>query len=552
MALMVILTALVCAACSTSGGGDSDDVYAVAYDKNGATSGTVPYDGNEYAHGDTVTVMGNTGSLAKTGYKYTGWNTMADGTGETYTEDQEFPMGRSQVRFYAKWTANSVATYTVSYNANGATGGNVPVNTTNYEVGQSVTVQGNSGSLVKTDYDFAGWNTAADGSGTSYAAGASFAMGNANVTLYARWTTNITFINTDADLNAVRGNLSGKYKLMADIDLSINYSAGWTPIGTDAAPFTGTFDGNNHTVSNLTISSAGDYQGLFGYASGATIRDLNLTGASVAGGNYVGALAGYSASSTITSCSAAGTSISGTDNVGGLLGYSSGTVAGTSGSSCHTGFTAVTGTENVGGFIGNNNGAVTYCYATGTVTGNYNVGGLIGANSGPVTYSHASPTATVTGTLYTGGLVGVSSPGGPISYCYASNQVVGSGSTFDIGGLVGRNWDAITNCYATGNVSGSFNVGGLVGLLRDPGTVGYCYAAGTASSGCGLIGQLDGTWNNSFFNNANASNSYGTATSLANMQIQATYGGWDFATVWAIDISGVINGGYPYLRNIAP
>jgi len=411
-------------------------------------------------------------------------------------------------------------------------------------------VQGNTEGLVKTDYDLAGWNTKADGSGTSYLVGATFAMGTSNVTLYAKWTTNITFIYTDDNLDEIRGNLSGQYKLMADIDLSTKFSAGWTPIGTDSSPFTGIFDGNNHTVSNLTVSSAADYQGLFGYASGATIKNLNLTGAAVAGGNNVGALAGYSASSTISNCSAAGTSITGTNGVGGLIGYNTGTVTGTAGSYCHTGFATITGTNNVGGFIGNNTAAISYCYVTGAVTGYYTVGGLIGSNSGPVTYSHASTTATVNGAYYTGGLIGVNGSGGPMNYCYASNQVIGSGGTYDTGGLVGRNWDAITNCYATGNVSGSVNVAGLVGLLRNTGSVSYSYATGTASSGCGLIGQLDGTWNNSYFNSANAGNSYGTATSLSAMQLQATYSGWDFSTVWAVN--GAINGGYPYLMNIAP
>ena len=52
---------------------------------------------------------------------------------------------------------------------------------------------GNTGTLVKTGYAFAGWNTQANGTGTSYAAGAPFVMGTANVTLYAVWTANPTY-----------------------------------------------------------------------------------------------------------------------------------------------------------------------------------------------------------------------------------------------------------------------------------------------------------------------------------------------------------------------
>ncbi|MBF0442172.1 MAG: InlB B-repeat-containing protein [Oligoflexales bacterium] len=78
--------------------------------------------------------------------------------------------------------------YTITYDGNGHTGGTVPTDGAAYTVGQSITVLGNSGSLVKTGYVFGGWNTAAiAGSGTTYSPGQSFAMGTANVTLYAVW-----------------------------------------------------------------------------------------------------------------------------------------------------------------------------------------------------------------------------------------------------------------------------------------------------------------------------------------------------------------------------
>ena len=83
----------------------------------------------------------------------------------------------------------SSATYTVTYNGNGNTTGSVPADSTNYEQGQAVTVTGNTGNLVKTNYTFAGWNTAADGSGTTYTQNQTFTMGAANVTLYAKWTS---------------------------------------------------------------------------------------------------------------------------------------------------------------------------------------------------------------------------------------------------------------------------------------------------------------------------------------------------------------------------
>lgn len=78
------------------------------------------------------------------------------------------------------------STFKVTYDGNGNTGGTVPTDATGYSNGASVTVAGNTGSLEKTGYAFAGWNTAADGTGTSYAAGDNFSI-SANTTLYAQW-----------------------------------------------------------------------------------------------------------------------------------------------------------------------------------------------------------------------------------------------------------------------------------------------------------------------------------------------------------------------------
>ncbi len=89
-------------------------------------------------------------------------------------------------------------TYTATYNGNGNTGGNVPVDSTNYTQGQTITVLGNTGSLVNTGYSFAGWNTQANGSGTTYTQGQTFTMLAANVTLYAKWTVT-PLTTTDAN-----------------------------------------------------------------------------------------------------------------------------------------------------------------------------------------------------------------------------------------------------------------------------------------------------------------------------------------------------------------
>ncbi len=81
-----------------------------------------------------------------------------------------------------------IPTYTVIYNGNNHTSGNVPLDTNNYEQEAEVTILGNIGNLVRTDYTFADWNTQSDGTGTNYAVGDTFSMGNADVTLYAKWS----------------------------------------------------------------------------------------------------------------------------------------------------------------------------------------------------------------------------------------------------------------------------------------------------------------------------------------------------------------------------
>lgn len=83
--------------------------YSVTYDGNGSTGGTVPADSNDYVLGRTVTVLGNTGNLAKTCYLFSDWNTRADGTGTLYAQDQTFSMGTADVTLYARWTDDPAA-----------------------------------------------------------------------------------------------------------------------------------------------------------------------------------------------------------------------------------------------------------------------------------------------------------------------------------------------------------------------------------------------------------------------------------------------------------
>lgn len=84
------------------------------------------------------------------------------------------------------------------YNGNGSTGGTVPA-PVEYDKGATVTVAGNTGGLVKTGFDFAGWNTLENGSGITYQGGSTFAI-NANTTLYALWTAQSNKLSTPTNL----------------------------------------------------------------------------------------------------------------------------------------------------------------------------------------------------------------------------------------------------------------------------------------------------------------------------------------------------------------
>ena len=162
--------------------------YTVTYLGNGNTGGTVPTDPNAYEQGATVTAKANSGNLVRTGYTFTGWNTIADGSGTSYAGAATFTMGTTNVTLYAKWTQSP--TYLVAYYGNGNAGGSVPIDANSYLQGDTVMTKANTGNLSKTGFTFAGWNTAADGSGTSYAAAATLTMGSSNVNLYAKWTQN--------------------------------------------------------------------------------------------------------------------------------------------------------------------------------------------------------------------------------------------------------------------------------------------------------------------------------------------------------------------------
>jgi hypothetical protein len=333
--------------------------------------------------------------------------------------------------------------------------------------------------------------------------------------------------------NAATYWTSGKYtRLMYDPNLAgTTYTK--SPISPDTSnstkgvfqgtKFAGNFDGNGHTISNLTINSSTlDFIGLIGYLDAAgQVKNLgmvnvNLTGryavgglvgydkgtitncyatGSVSGANYVGGLVGWNDSGVVSDSYAAGTASGTSDSIGGLVGRNVGTL-----SNCYANETVTGSTYSVGGLVGYNgndsahSGTIINCHASGNVTASFDaVGGLVGTNTYSSVISNSYATGTVNGASKVGGLVGYNDSTVAISDCYATGQVTGSGTDYySVGGLVGENSSGtLLRCYATGATYGIRWVGGLVGWNRF-GSILNCYATGTASGTSLYVGGLVG------------------------------------------------------------
>lgn len=120
-------------------------------------------------------------SAIRSGYTFLGWATSPSG-GVAYTAGDTIRTNKD-ITLYAVWKQN---TYSITYDDNGADSGAAPTDSTEYTSGSTATVAGNTGNMALEGYVFAGWNTAADGTGTTYAPGASLTI-TSGVTLYAVW-----------------------------------------------------------------------------------------------------------------------------------------------------------------------------------------------------------------------------------------------------------------------------------------------------------------------------------------------------------------------------
>ena len=299
-----------------------------------------------------------------------------------------------------------------------------------------------------------------------------------------------TDINSAEELKALAAStdaevLGKNYRLKKDINLEGKEFSG---IGSSAHPFTGIFDGQNHTISNFVIMGSGEGTGFFNVILGATVKNLKLEKANVTGKDKVGALVGWAkvqldkenmkdnVANLVGNCSASGT-VSGVQRVGGLVGLNDGKT------DKDTLF-SISSSVNKGTF-------------DGTVVGDYKVGGLVGDNEGTVTKGDVSGKVEAAESARTAAMVGgfVGDNAGSVYDGATSATVSGNNS---VGGFAGISDGIVKNCYSTGNVKGSSYVGGFAGSISKAENVigaGTVTVTGDSLTGYagGFAGNMGGT-----------------------------------------------------------
>ncbi|GEM_PF-2591862 len=371
-----------------------------------------------------------------------------------------------------------------------------------------------------------------------------------------------TAIYTWEDLYNVRSNMNADYILMNDLnEASTGYTtyvtaSGWQPIGEfvgtewdpnplQSAPFTGTFDGNGHTISGLISNRpTDDGVGLFAYIRSSTVSNLNFSNVNISGHRHVGALAGFVYSSTVTNCHVSGY-VKSEYNVGGLLGTVRPTcnVIDCSSSAVVVGQMVIRSSLRCGGLIGAAYSSyITGCHASGRVTGNFfDTGGLIGSIYDGTRINDCYTTGDVFGTGAVAGLVGSTNQASVITNCYTTGTVTGSSQ--EVGGLIGNiNYGtSVTNCYATGNVAGAGEwVGGLIGIVCNGSTVRSSYALGDVTNTSSLTGGLVGHLST----NAAIYNSYARGNVSGSGGVGGLVGLMEYGLVTGSYSTGTSSGGY--------
>ena len=347
------------------------------------------------------------------------------------------------------------------------------------------------------------------------------AQANGCITPAAGTAQDPYLIATPGNLNCLMSNpidyWSGNFhfRQTADLDMS-NYAAWANGIGSAARPFTGTYDGNGFSITNLTVTSSGNGVGLFGVTTGATLKDISLSNLQVTGDRQVGGLVGLLDGGTVENAQIHATvtglcaNNSFNCSVGGLAGQIDDSVP-----------TAISGVWTAG--------SVTATVDAGTSRYGRGAGGLVGSTTtSQLTVSDSYSTAQVSGSTYVGGLIGVyveSTHGESLSLTdsYVAGPVAATLNTQDQGGLVGCFYDAFISTLCDGPY--------------------------------GSVTVTDTYWDTQATGrNATAANR-GTPKTTAQMTSPSTFSNWSIVdttpanATWGICPS--LNSGYPFLQWIA-
>lgn len=270
-------------------------------------------------------------------------------------------------------------------------------------------------------------------------------------------------VQTVGDMLQINSEPKGCYKMANDIDFAA-YKSNWSPV---ANSFEGTFDGDGHTISNITIDSDGSDVGIFSTAGyGSNIKNLTIANPAItvnADNSYVGIIAGETAGDTITNVHIYNASIAAADDtdtgitasVGGFVGKAtlySMALASSFDGNINIPYSSYVG--GIGGIYGETltSASVTACAVTGSVAGNYNVGGIVGNSGTDSKTTDCHVNAAIKASNSVGGIVGDNSARGLVTRCVAEGSVESTtaqkwGNGYLAGGIVG--------CLSSPSMSGS-------------------------------------------------------------------------------------------------
>ena len=372
-------------------------------------------------------------------------------------------------------------------------------------------------------------------------------------------------ISTATQLKAINNNLSACYKLTANIDLN---GEDFTPLGNaESGTFSGIFDGNGFTISNLNVFS-GKFAGLFGCNEG-TIKNVKLSGIYVYGTRYIGGVVGQNTTlGSVFDCSVSSGDIEADDGIneiyaGGIIGYNEGFVEGTFSNNANLKINNESSSAVAGGIIGKNNSVYSVNITDSTNTGNISAsgskntycGGLVGINTSAVEITNSTNTGNVsysytTSYSYSGGFVGYND-NGAITITNSTNTGNVSSSYTDsysyFGGFVGYNsgYLTITDCTNSGNVLSSYDYpsfsGGFVGYNSGDLTITNSTNTGNVSSPGSSSGGFVGYNDNGAITITNGTNTGNVSSSSSSASYSGGFVGSNKGTLTITDCTNTGN-----------